>query len=466
MAVTDSQNSRNVLANRDKKRAKDLLKVLIFALAALSIVAASGIYYYKQSRDLRRELENTYMRAFHDMADYLNDIDVGLKKTMLSGDGAQMSTLSSQLYMQAEAAKACLAQMPTKNATFDNTSKFLSQVGDYAMYLTRKTIGNQAVTDEEFQNLDKLSQYAEAVNQEFRSMENRAYENNMEVESLSGASPFVVHADENTFQNGMQQIESMPQEYPSLIYDGPFSEHLKTSEPRMLKDKANVSRLSAERSAKAFLGDARAKNIAFESNGDGDIKTYLFTGTSETETISMEVTQLGGEVLWMLSDRAVKEERLSVEQAMKAGETFLSQKGYSSMKSSYYDVTDHIATVNYAYVQDGVVMYPDLIKVKIALDNGDIVGFEAQGFLMCHTNREIPNALVSEQMAREKAGKHLSVDSVSKVYIPLDSKREVYCYELKGTLGKNNFLIYINAVTGMEEKILMLQETERGLLTI
>ena len=125
-----------------------------------------------------------------------------------------------------------------------------------------------------------------------------------------------------------------------------------------------------------------------------------------------------------------------------------------------------MATVNYAYFQDGTTMYPDLIKVKIALDNGEIVGFESLGYIMCHRDREIPQTIISEQEAREKAGTHLSVDTVSKAYIPLDSKREVFCYELKGTLGKNNFLIYINAETGREEKILMLLESDKGILTI
>ena len=85
---------------------------------------------------------------------------------------------------------------------------------------------------------------------------------------------------------------------------------------------------------------------------------------------------------------------------------------------------------------------------------------------MCHKERDIPQNVIGEEAAREKAGTHLSIDTVSMTYIPLESKREVYCYELKGTLGKNNFLIYINAETGQEEKILMLLESDKGILTI
>ena len=136
------------------------------------------------------------------------------------------------------------------------------------------------------------------------------------------------------------------------------------------------------------------------------------------------------------------------------------------MKGSYYEVENHIATINYAYEENGTTMYPDLIKLKIALDNGEILGFEAEGYLMCHETREIPESMIGETAAREKVGEHLKVDEVNFAYIPLDSEREVFCYELRGKLGKNNFLIYINAQTGKEEKILMLLESERGILTV
>lgn len=454
------------MTSQTKRISKGVFIGLAAAIVSLGFAILGGVYFYRQADEYKEELHNTYMRAFHDMSDYLNDIDIGLKKTMLAQDAPQLSALSAQLYMQAEAAKSCLGQLPIEDASFDNTSKFLSQTGDYASYLSRKVIQNETVTEEEYQNLGSLSDYAEAVNEEFSKLEDKIYENSMSVESIKASNPFVAYAEEESFKDGMQRLESMPQEYPSLIYDGPFSEHLEDAEPQFLKDKQTVSRRTAESVVKLFLGEERAKKTAYESDGSGTLDTYLFSGNTDNGSISIEVTKQGGMVLWMLDSREVKETRLSVEQAMKAGALFLSQRGFPSMKSSYYDVADNIATINYAYQQDGVTMYPDLIKVKIALDNGEVLGFEAQGYLMCHREREIPDAAISEDVARQKIGTHLLVGDVSMAYIPLESKREVFCYELSGTLGKNNFLIYVNAQTGGIEKIFMLLESENGILTL
>ena len=51
------------------------------------------------------------------------------------------------------------------------------------------------------------------------------------------------------------------------------------------------------------------------------------------------------------------------------------------MKRTYYLKEEGVMTINYAYVQNDVTMYPDLIKLKVALDNGDILGIETQGYL-------------------------------------------------------------------------------------
>jgi len=57
------------------------------------------------------------------------------------------------------------------------------------------------------------------------------------------------------------------------------------------------------------------------------------------------------------------------------------------MVDTYYLKEDNTAIINYAYKQGDVVVYPDLIKVKIALDNGEVIGFESKGYLSNHTER-------------------------------------------------------------------------------
>ena len=111
-------------------------------------------------------------------------------------------------------------------------------------------------------------------------------------------------------------------------------------------------------------------------------------------------------------------------------------------------------------------MYPDLIKVKVALDNGEILGFESTGYLNNHTERKISKNIISKDEAKKTLNKNLNIKSEQLAIIPTEYKTEILCYEFKGTVEDREFLVYINAETGVEEDILVIYNTPNGTLTM
>jgi germination protein YpeB len=213
------------------------------------------------------------------------------------------------------------------------------------------------------------------------------------------------------------------------------------------------------------------KEIAEAGKNDtGTIKTYSYSVTlnnvPEEQKVNIGVTQKGGHVMWMLYSRPVTEKKLSMDDAKKAGKEFLESKGYKNMADTYYLTEDNTATINYAYTQDNIVIYPDLIKVKVALDTGEITGFEAKAYLSAHTERNIEEPAISEEEARAKINPRLNVQSSGMAIIPTNYKTEHLCYEFKGRINERDFLIYINAKTGDEEDILLIVNTPGGVLTM
>ena len=69
------------------------------------------------------------------------------------------------------------------------------------------------------------------------------------------------------------------------------------------------------------------------------------------------------------------------------------------MAVSYWRQQDGILTVNYAAQQDGVILYPDLVKLQFSMANGLVVGLEAGNYLRNHVSRALPLPLVSEEQA-------------------------------------------------------------------
>ncbi len=114
----------------------------------------------------------------------------------------------------------------------------------------------------------------------------------------------------------------------------------------------------------------------------------------------------------------------------------------------------------------GVILYPDLVKVKIALDDGQVCSVETQGYIFNHTTRENLSAKYSVQDAKQILNKNIEVISEDLAVIPTDSKTEILCYEFKGRIDDKDFVIYINANTLQEEKVLLIIDTPGGTLTM
>ena len=184
------------------------------------------------------------------------------------------------------------------------------------------------------------------------------------------------------------------------------------------------------------------------------------------ETYSVMISKKGGHIIESSLDREVVEEKISQTEANEIGKAYLADKGFESMKETYFIKQGNIVTINYAYNDNGVIVYPDLIKVRVALDNGEILGIETTGYLNSHYNREYIKPQIDIQEAKSKLNENLEIKSENMAIIPTEWKTEILCYEFKGSVEGKDFLVYINCQTGKEEDILVILDTPGGTLTI
>lgn len=435
----------------------------------VSVVIAG--YQFKKANAMKVSVENNYNRAFHELVDYVNDIDTLLQKSMLVSSSAQLSTISSELFRETTAAKACLAQLPISDVQMEKTEKFLSQIGDYTYSLSQKSIYNEEISDEDYKNLSSLAEYAKTLSGELLKMQEDIYSGEINFGNIGKEGDKhlsnVAEAAGGSVLSNFENVEKEFQEYPSLIYDGPFSEHIEKINPVMTKDKKKYKEEEALKKAKEFLGDWWGEKLVPDGESSNTaLESYLFKGWTDDARIYAAFTKKGAYPLYFLVSREIGEEKISVENAISIAKKYLSDKGYAAMHESYYDKSNGMATINFAYKQGDVTCYSDLIKVKVALDNGEVIGIETNGYLMSHTQRNLETPVLSAEEARGKINRHLKVNDINLALIPKKSKTEVLCYEIKGKHEGRNFLIYINALNGREEQILMLVESEDGILTI
>ncbi len=455
----------------DFKRRLSDRRMYSIVITVICAIALWGIYQFKHAANLRQELDNQYNRAFYEMVGYVNNVETLLAKSMVSTTTDRTAITLQEAWKQADLAQTNLGQLPVSQPVLASTSKFLSQVGDLSLTLDNQNIKGKALSDEQYGMVEKLYKYSSSLNKKLGDLQDDLNAGRLRWGELANkGTKLFSKSKPGEMLKKFETIGDNFKDYPTLIYDGPFSDHMSTAEARGLTGD-NVSVDKAREKVRDFLGKDRVEDVKDSGKSDnGPIKTYSFQvklkNAPKDQVVNVGVTQKGGHIVWMLNNRPVKEAKLDMDKAKAAGVKFLKEKGYDNMKDTYYTKQENIATINYAYTQDEVTMYPDLIKLKVALDTGEIIGIEAKTYLSNHTERDIPKPAISEEEARKKINGKMNVKSSSLVFIPTEYKKELFCYEFKGKLNDKDFLVYINAATGEEEDILMIVDTPNGVLTM
>ena len=376
---------------KDRLKDRHMLSVILVFIA---IIAVMGLFMYKKQREYRQASENAYNYAFYELVNYMEEVEAYLAKSLISTTPEHGAETLMNVWRDANLASTYLAQLPINVEGISKTQKFLNQVSEYSYSLANKNINNEELEQKDLDNLEKLHKYSIELKNTLNQLANEINEGTISWGELDrkGEVAFAQQVS-NLSTESFSNIEENFHEYAGLIYDGAFSEHLTSPERKGLTGE-EIDEEKAQKIAEEFIGK---ENIAeINSNGfseNGNIPSYNFSitlkGGAENNYAAIAISKKGGHIVYMNYNREIGNETITMEDANKIGLKFLEEKGYKSMKETYYMKQNGILTINYAYNQDDVVVYPDLVKLKVALDSGEILGIETTGYLNSHEERKI-----------------------------------------------------------------------------
>ncbi|WP_432662529.1 germination protein YpeB [Wukongibacter baidiensis] len=448
---------------------------IIILVVAIVISVGWGTMQYREKNKYYTFLDNQFQRMFYDLVGSVETISTDISKLLVSSQEKENVVLYSNILMNAYNAQDNLSQLPIGHGEISKIEKFLNQVGDYTFALSRKSLNGDQLTKKDIENLEKLQSYAVDLGKDLHDLHDKALKGNVWKGELSrkGKDDLSKEAKKKSkIQTQLVKYQERMIEYPELIYDGPFSEHaIQGMKPRLKGKK--ISEEEAKKKAIEFAGGGTVEKTSKSEENDSKISTYSFTlkpknkENDKQNPIYIDISKTGGQPLLMLNNRKINKANISGPKAVEIASKFLEEKGFKNMKPTFSLRNDNVMVLNYVYVQDDVIIYPDLIKVKVALDNGTIVGFDATKFLTSNYNRKITEPKLSPEQAREKVSMRVETTEKPRLcYIPTPYLKEIYCYEFEAKYKGDTFFIYINARTGAEEKILKLLKRENGTLMI
>ena len=452
--IREVKNLENQVSRRGKIRVRLYASVLILVLFSVFVINA------QKASELSRQLNADAERSLSTLEACMSSINTNLTKGLYANTTPMLSSMAISLTRDAASAKNSLSALPLSDTQLDNMLKFLSQVGAFVSTLDRKLSLGEPITSEERNQLKQLIDISQKLLSELDTI-TQGVENGS-VSFKQAGSTLQKSADQSVqIDSAFGDAEQTLTDYPTLIYDGPFSDHILNQSPKTLEGKSDISKEKALEIASDFIGIDKS-TLRFDSETNGVIETYNFF----VDSINISVCKKGGAVLYLLGSSSAGESVISPEQAVENAKSFLSAKGYKNMKESYYSTQDGICTVNFAYENEGVICYPDLIKLSVSLETGNIISFDARGYIMNHTDRPPVQSKISSDDAKMSVSDYLTVMSSRLAVIPTDYKTEKTAYEFHcKTPDEQEVLVYIDVLTAKEDDILLLLYSDGGILT-
>jgi len=449
------------------------------AFGILSIVALGiGFWGYQEHNSklmLQTAVNNNYQRAFYNLADHVQTMEVLLGKSLVISSPEKNSQFFEQISQQSNQALANLTQLPVDDALLGRTTKFIAQLGDYSTSLARQVSDGKTLTWEQWDTVNQLYSQSSDLNKELSKIHAGISDGSINLYELATTSSNRLAKEGQKLATGnFQTMNRQMQAYPTLIYDGPFSDHMEQGRARGVTGE-KISQANAKSIALQYIDQPGNENVLTQVTGqvEGSIRAYRVEiarrqgGETVGEPTVADVSIQGGHLIWLVTPRNVTGDSWSLDKAQSQAEAYLREHGYQNMRSSYYQRNDNTVTFNYAFTQDGVIIYPDLIKVTVAMDNGQVVALDVRNYLMSHHNRNLDKPKVTEHQAHLLVSNRLNIEGLGRLaVIPVGVEKEILTWEFKGTQGEDTYLVYINAVTGEEENVLRLVNTSDGKLTL
>ena len=210
-------------------------KMYTITIVALALVAAWGMYQYRNAANLRQELDNQYNRAFYEMVGYVDNVQALLIKSLITSTPNATATTMQEAWRQANLAQANLGQLPVSQHALANTAKFLAQVGDLAYSINHKNMEGKNLDGKEYKMIEQLHGYAESLNKSLNDLQSQISSGRIKWGSLGRKALLCLKRTSSEMpKEQFENIDKTFVDYPTLIYDGPFSDHLTKIEPKGL----------------------------------------------------------------------------------------------------------------------------------------------------------------------------------------------------------------------------------------
>lgn len=390
--------------------------------------------------------------------DLLHD-KIGTSLAMNSPE--RISSQFVDIWSLTSSAQTNVSQLPLSLLPFHKTNEFLSSISDFTYQTAIRDLDDSPLTDEELKKLEHYYEQAAHIKDELRQAQHLALTNNLRWMDVELALVSSDERAENSIIDGFQTVENTMGEFT----DGTVGAELIKPKEKKYAFKHITGENKSEQDimdiSKKMFNLENQEDISITKSGPGSkVPNYNVSYHTASENVFMDITEKGAHPVTILVERPVEEKKISLNDGLLKAEAYLKKFDYTDMQMVESKQFGNVGMFTFLYMLDGVKVYPDKITVKVALDNGDILGLNATEYLKNHRERTIDKPTLSKVEARRFVNEKVEIQEQHLAVIENNIQEEVLTYAMLGVLGEETYRIFINAFDGAEERVEKLTGTE------
>ncbi|KXH82038.1 PepSY1/2 domain-containing protein [Sporosarcina sp. HYO08] len=403
---------------------KKVIFVLSYALVALAIFSYGKV---KENESLSIALSGQYANHMADASEKLSALDTAVKKTLLFNEAEGSSKAREDIWRLSADIQSSVASLPIDPSFSTSWMNYLSRLGNYA---------------KENDNITNHQEYHKVMSQASNNLSAMAEEWEVATNGMVGGRLTMdewrrkldaEHSGHDWKKMGTTVKQYTESDFPLTASE---SDSMKKKDLRDMKDEKVTKEQAIER-FKQLFPNVSNEVVGVEMSKPGSPYPFYHIRFAENQSVSyIDITEKGGHVLSYLSERPFGKEVLPFEEIKQKTETFLKNAGYKDVV--YEEARENDTSWHLVYVriepEYKAKVFSDVIHLKVAKDNGQIVGLDASEYI--RKEKTAPQPMVQiDWNTFFHSGVHIAENELA--YVENDRLEQRLAHYLTVTMDEN-----------------------------
>lgn len=429
-----------------------------YLLLSVALVGALGFgaYQTRLKNEFIRDSENKYMSAFHKLKWTSENIEERTARLMATNDPQLQGSLLADLRVFSAQAVEHMSVLPFTTMNTPRITNFLNTLRLESDNKHDKLSNGGVLEKQDWDSLRELRKQSVFFEDELSTVLGLVGNNMIRwTPTVRATSPAQTG---NASTPITKSVVSMEHALPAP----PGEENaLAPGQSPLPKPQMNlgprVDPATASANIKRFIDvPLQGEPVLTQAYDPPDIKSgfplYHFNVTKQNGlTLNFGVSINGGHIIYALDGRPVTDRRIEPNQLVSKAREMLHKWGYPSAEFVSAVENDGTYVMDFAPRENGISLQTELLKISLAMDNGELTGFDARSYWINHHPRQVEKPKLSAGQARQRLAPGLQVSGEPVLAIVADRReRERLAWQFLGQVDDQRYRLFVDANDGRE----------------